>query len=619
MVTIFEKNTTTFNSLGLGTLSPTSCIVEEEINGAYELKLKHPYDEWNKWKRIENSRILLVSTPKGTQPFRIYNVVPDMEGISVNARHIFYDLLDNECSSISFSGTAFAALQTIKNAMAYTMPFNFYTDISISGTLETTRMNPVSALLSDGDETTSFIKGFGGELDRDEFNVNLQTAIGQNRDVTIRYGKNLIGLEVTLDESNVKTRINYVGSNGSGTLDSPYINDYVYPKIYTLEDEEKTTSELQTQAQALFDSGLDLPLVNIKVNFVELSKTVEYKNYSVLESVFIGDVVTIINEKMGFSKQARVISYEWNSLLEQYERIELGDFLPSLAGSVTSGVNSGSLASSAYISASAVMTSLQSHLQDKNNPHDVTAEQVGANETVQQVVGSNPNLLDNWNFADPINQRGQTAYTSGGYTIDRWYGEGDYRSVCVNDDFITLRNSETGGGNAWLAQFIENPWEIAGRNLTASILFRTDLSECVLEMNSSEGHTAITLPATDGKWMLVTHNFSLADTVTQYRYTVFVKENAIGSIDIKAVKLELGSEQTLARQENGVWVLNEIPDYGEQLLRCQRYFQRFRTEADRRTYCEDFRPTMRMTDTGEVSKSTITVDGVTYYTASADL
>ena len=39
-----------------------------------------------------------------------------------------------------------------------------------------------------------------------------------------------------------------------------------------------------------------------------------------------------------------------------------------------------------------------------------------------------------------------------------------------------------------------------------------------------------------------------------------------------AAKLELGSQQTLAHQENGVWVLNEIPDYGEQLRRCQRYF-----------------------------------------------
>ena len=37
-------------------------------------------------------------------------------------------------------------------------------------------------------------------------------------------------------------------------------------------------------------------------------------------------------------------------------------------------------------------------------------------------------------------------------------------------------------------------------------------------------------------------------------------------------KLELGSQQTLAHQENGVWVLNEIPKFGDQLAECQRYY-----------------------------------------------
>ena len=34
--------------------------------------------------------------------------------------------------------------------------------------------------------------------------------------------------------------------------------------------------------------------------------------------------------------------------------------------------------------------------------------------------GVNPNLLDNWYFGNPVNQRGQTEYTGGGYTVDRW-------------------------------------------------------------------------------------------------------------------------------------------------------------------------------------------------------
>ena len=376
MITIYEKTAKTFDTFGLGALVPSHCVVEEELNGAYELELKHPYDDGGKWKRIERGRILYASTPRGKQPFRIYYVKPSMKEISVNARHIFYDLLDNQCEPISHSGTAEAALTALQAAFAYPMPFIFDTDISLTGTLATGRMNPVQALLSDDEETTSFVKGYGGDLLRDGFQVSLRAALGQDRGVSIRYGKNLVGLEVTEDESNVKTRIVCYGKNGSVTLDSPHLGDYIYPKIHTLTEENKSISEVQAEAQKLLDEGCDIPSINIKVDFVALEKTVEYREYAVLEEVFLGDMVTVINTKMGFQKQAKVISYEWDCLLEQYNDVELGDFIPTLAASVTSGVKSGSLASSAAVGTAAVMAALQAHLNDTNNPHHVTAAQV---------------------------------------------------------------------------------------------------------------------------------------------------------------------------------------------------------------------------------------------------
>lgn len=376
MITIHEKTAQTFDTFGLGALVPSHCVVEEELNGAYELELKHPYDDGGKWKRIERGRILYASTPRGMQPFRIYYVKPSMKEIAVNARHIFYDLLDNQCEPIRHSGTATAALAALQAAFAYPMPFSFDTDISLTGTLTTGRMNPVQVLLSDDDEATSFVKGYGGELLRDGFRVSVKAALGQDRGVSIRYGKNLVGLAVTEDESEVKTRIICYGKNGSVTLDSPHLGDYIYPKIHTLTEENKDISEVQAEAQALLDGGCDIPSINIKVDFVALEKTVEYREYAVLEEVFLGDMVTVTNTKMGFRKQAKVISYEWDCLLEQYNEVELGDFIPTLAASVTSGVKSGSLASSAAVGTAAVMAALQAHLNDFNNPHHVTAAQV---------------------------------------------------------------------------------------------------------------------------------------------------------------------------------------------------------------------------------------------------
>ena len=343
MITIHEKTAKTFGTLGLGALLPASCFVTEELNGAFELEMEHPYDEGGKWRHIERGRILYAPTPTGPQPFRIYNTTPSMDSIKANARHIFYDLLDNLCGNIVSVGTAAQAMAAVHAAMAYPMPFSFSTDITKTGRLTASRVNPVQALISNDENMESFVEAFGGELLRDHFSVAMKESIGADRDVAIRYGKNLSGLEVNEDESDVRTRVLAYGKNDIFTaVDSPHLNDYVYPKILVLEDESaETTAQLRQKALELFrEDEIDLPKVNIKVDFVPLAKTEEYRDFAALEDVRLGDMVTVINSKMGFSKRAKVISYAWDCLREQYEKVELGDFLPTLASAVTNGTKS---------------------------------------------------------------------------------------------------------------------------------------------------------------------------------------------------------------------------------------------------------------------------------------
>ncbi len=344
MITIHEKNSIEFDTLGLGALLPSLCTVTEELNGLYELELQHPYDEWGKWEKLEKERIIFASTPSGKQPFRIYYVNPSLDGIKVNARHIFYDLLDNLCLSLNVSSSPQAVLDAIKASLAYEVPFSFTTDMMGVGTVTASKVNPITALLSSDEDAYSFVRGFGGEILRDGFIITLNTSIGEDRGVTIRYGKNLVGLEVSEDISDVATRIYAYGKDGvamSGQyLDSPYIDSYANPKIYVFEDSSLAYSQLPAAIQKLFHNGCDLPKVNIKVDFQMLSKTEEYKDYSILEEVRLGDVVTIVNSKMNFSKKAQVISYEWDCLLEQYNEAELGDFVADLTSSVTSGEKS---------------------------------------------------------------------------------------------------------------------------------------------------------------------------------------------------------------------------------------------------------------------------------------
>lgn len=54
-------------------------------------------------------------------------------------------------------------------------------------------------------------------------------------------------------------------------------------------------------------------------------------------------------------------------------------------------------------------------------------------------------LLNNSDFANPVNQRGRTAYVGNGYTIDRWalWGDLETESLAIENGYIAL-NPETG-------------------------------------------------------------------------------------------------------------------------------------------------------------------------------
>lgn len=387
IVIIFEQDEQNFDTIGLGMLVPNSGVVYEEFNGDFTLTFQHPYDASGKWKRIEIDRIVLAETPKGKQPFRIYYHKPTMDGIEVQARHIFYDLMDNICESVEFSGSAQGAMDAIKAGMSVPMPFTFYTDISCdTGGIGCTMDNPVSLLLREEwddqeGETKSFFYFYGGELKRDFFNVSMLESLGSDRGVFIAYRKNLVGLEVTEDISDVATRIYPVGKDGLALdgqyIDSPYIGNYAYPKIRVIEDTNaETQSDLQKIVEDYFANGGDIPKVNIKVDFTDLSQTAEYKQYSNLERVFLGDTVTVFNQKMGFLKKAKVISYKFDPLLKRYEEMELGDFSPTVTSPITKGANAGEVANTAYGKSNNAETLLQQHLKDFNNPHHVTSEQV---------------------------------------------------------------------------------------------------------------------------------------------------------------------------------------------------------------------------------------------------
>ncbi len=372
MIKIYRSDETNFGSFGLGTIAPISCIAKEELNGMFELELEHPLDDFGKHTRIENERIVKVGTPRGEQLFRIYKTVKTLKSIKAYAHHISYDLLDNYISNPIqlYNATADQILNAIKSGLMLPMPFDFETNLA--GTVQAFSVNgcnPMKAILSEDEDQDSVYKLFGGELLRDNFTVKMLKNSGADRGVQIRYGKNLIGLSVDEDYSEIINRVIPYGKNG-----------LVLPEIYVEADsltgrvriarqefgEAANHEQLRTLAKA-FVNAAAIPKINIKADIQLLSKTQEYKDFEILENVHLGDIVTVINTKRAFRKKATVIAYEWDCILQKYKAVELGDFIKDITASISKVDKSISVANAAITESKQVLQAISGKIAIANN------------------------------------------------------------------------------------------------------------------------------------------------------------------------------------------------------------------------------------------------------------
>lgn len=179
------------------------------------------------------------------------------------------------------------------------------------------------------------------------------------------------------------------------------------------------------------------------------------------------------------------------------------------------------------------------------------------------------NLLDNWYFADTINQRGQTEYTSAGYTIDRWSIEAGAKLKVLEDGVVFTPNPSNYNT---CTQYVENYKELVGKQLTLSVLIEENTcANCLLWFygGNTDNFVCVTMNGSD---KLYSVTMTPKSNITSLRCG-FQGRNSAGSVKILAVKLELGDQQTLAHQDAaGNWVLNDPPpNKAQELLKCMRY------------------------------------------------
>jgi len=175
-----------------------------------------------------------------------------------------------------------------------------------------------------------------------------------------------------------------------------------------------------------------------------------------------------------------------------------------------------------------------------------------------------PNLLDNWYFVGggsqagdgkfPINQRGQTTYSGlGTYTVDRWINNDSSTQIAIANTNDRLNYKK-------LAQFLSQP--IPSGKYTVSFINASGILRTGTATFNVGADATLYSDADFSAKLLGSSSFVGSNGAPK-----FILECSYWS-NVVAVKLELGSTQTLAHQENGVWVLNEIPNYDEQMMRC---------------------------------------------------
>ena len=350
---IYLQNESNFNNNGLGFLTDImSANVLEELNGDYYLDLVYKIDGHLSEYLVEENIIKCEVANGSKQLFRIKRIVKDFTQIEVYAQHIFYDLLNNlilDTAPTQLDCQSFG--NWILARTNYQTGFTYYSDIAGVKSARYVRRNPVEAIM--GDIENSMLNVFGGDLERDNFVIKQLAQRGSSNGIKLIFGKNITEIKITSDYSSIITRILPLGFDGlmlpEVYIDSTHIDDYITPKIAKVEfsdikydpeseDEEVYTdiedayTALREACENLYQTGIDLPQINIKIDWVELSKTKEYENYQAIETLHLGDYVTA--EILGLNYQTRVTRIIYNPLSKMIDTFEIGTIQKTIGNSI---------------------------------------------------------------------------------------------------------------------------------------------------------------------------------------------------------------------------------------------------------------------------------------------
>ena len=344
---LYSATETNFDHNGIGILSAcVSCEVTEEANGIFELAMTYPMDGIH-YENISDRAIIKAKADQFREPqlFRIYAVTKPMFGIvTVMAQHISYDLSGIPVQPFS-APTVNSAFSFLKENAVVVCPFDFWTDKTTQAYFKVSAPSSIRSRL--GGVAGSILDVYGGEYEFDNYTVKLHNNRGENRGVSIRYGKNLTDIKQEQNCSNIATGVYpyWLSIDGSTLVELPekIINSpgtYDFTRIKTLDlstefETPPTVDQLRSRAESYVKTNnIGVPDVSLKVSFAQLEQTEEYKHLALLERVSLFDTVNVEFPALGVSATAKAVKMVYDVLADRVKSVTLGSVRANIADTV---------------------------------------------------------------------------------------------------------------------------------------------------------------------------------------------------------------------------------------------------------------------------------------------
>ena len=335
MIRVFGQTDTSFLSNGDIVISPLKAKVHKQDNGDYYLDLETGLEYVD---YFTEGRIIVANTPTGDQAFRIGNVTKTKSKLSSRCYHVFYDsknyLIAGEVVTDKNCNDAIAQLNASTEPQSEFLTLSDIQTIKSYSCVRKSLYEVINDVLSI----------WGGHLVRDNFNIAVKSAIGQDNGIIVQYKKNLKEITVKENWDSVVTKILPVGKdetllNAVDPTASIYLTSSTqyslpYTKTVTFQQD---IDERDFETEEAYKSALVADLTAQATAYLE-ENSLPKVNYTLRANLDvltdIGDTIEVIDERLDVHLMTTVISFTYDCISEKYTEVEFGNFTDTINGLV---------------------------------------------------------------------------------------------------------------------------------------------------------------------------------------------------------------------------------------------------------------------------------------------